>query len=229
MLADEEMRKMQKKICPSLMCCDIFRLREQLRIFEEEKIEYLHVDVMDGEFVPNYTLGTDFVRQIRRATDIPLDIHLMIREPERKISFFELREGDLVSVHAESTVHLQRALQQVRNQGARPLVALNPATPLSALDYVLEDVDGVLLMTVNPGYAGQKLVPQTLGKITDCRRLLDGRGYPEMMLEVDGNVSLENALLMKQAGADLFVAGSSSIFKNDLKEGIRAMRRVLAS
>lgn len=218
---------MKMKLSPSMMCCDLLRLQEQLSVLEEAGVEYLHIDVMDGEFVPNYMLGTDFVRQLRRATDIPLDIHLMIREPERKLSFFELQEGDLVSVHAESTVHLQRVLQQIRGQGARPLVALNPATPLTALDYVLEDADGVLLMTVTPGYAGQRLVPQTLGKIADCRRLLDGRGYPELMLEVDGNVSLENALLMKNAGADLFVVGSSSVFKGELRAGLSAMRRVL--
>lgn len=222
---------MKMKLSPSMMCCDLLRLQEQLSVLKAAGVEYLHIDVMDGEFVPNYMLGTDFVRQLRRATDIPLDIHLMIREPERKLSFFELREGDLVSVHAESTFHLQRALQQVRSQGARPLVALNPATPLSALDYVLEDVDGVLLMTVNPGFAGQKMVPATLDKIKRARRMLDERGYSHLPIEVDGNVSPAHLVEMQEAGANMFVIGSSGFLRSmdltEMADGIDAFRSLL--
>jgi len=203
---------LRQQIAPSMMCADYRTFMDLLKTFEEQKIEYLHIDVMDGVFVKNYTLGTDFCRRLRDLTDIPLDIHLMITEPEWKIDWFAPRPGEYVSVHAEATDHLQRALARIRDCGAKPMVALNPATPLAVLDYVLDDIDAVLLMTVNPGFAGQKLIPQTLRKITDCRRYLDERGYTGVEIEVDGNVSFENAEKMYLAGANIYVAGSSSVF-----------------
>lgn len=216
-----------KKISPSMMCCDFLRLKEQLALMEKNKIEYLHVDIMDGSFVPNYTLGTDFIRQMRTATDIPLDLHLMIDEPENKLDWFTFGTGDVVSVHWESTKHLQRVLQQIRNRGAKAFVALNPATPIRMIENVLDDLDGVLLMTVNPGFAGQKLIPACLKKIADLRAYLDQNGKGDMEIEVDGNVSFENARLMRQAGADIFVAGTSSIFQGDMKENIEKLRMIL--
>ena len=213
-------------VSPSMMCVDYRRFAETLRIFEESGVELLHVDVMDGVFVKNYTLGTDFCRNLRRMTSIPLDLHLMITEPEWKISWFDVQPGEWVSVHAEATDHLQRALAAIRSAGGRPVCALNPATPLNALDYVLDDVDAVLLMTVNPGFAGQKLIPATLCKIADCRRYLDERGGQEIRIEVDGNVSFENAVKMRSAGADTFVAGSSSVFRDEnLAGNIEELRR----
>ena len=203
-----------------MMCADYRGFSELLKTFKDTGIEYLHIDVMDGVFVKNFTLGTDYCERLRDMTDIPLDIHLMITEPEYKIDWFKPRAGEYVSVHAESTNHLQRALAAIRSYGAKPMVALNPATPLSILDYVLDDIDAVLLMTVNPGFAGQKLIPQTLGKIADCRRYLDERGYGSVEIEVDGNVSFENAKKMHDAGANIFVAGTSSVFRSG--EGIHA-------
>ena len=167
---------------------------------------------MDGGYVPNYTLGTDFVKRLHAATDIPLDIHLMIDEPTAKLDWFELCEGDYVSVHYESCTHIQRALNLMRERGARPMLALNPGTPLTVLEELMPYIDGVLIMTVNPGFSGQKLVTSTLGKITRCRELLDRNGYTEVDIECDGNVSFENAKLMKEAGANIFVAGTSSIY-----------------
>ena len=216
---------MQKKIAPSMMCVDYEKLPETLRVFEEKKVEYLHIDIMDGVFVKNYTLGTDFCERLRKMTSIPLDIHLMITEPEWKIDWFKPREGEYVSIHAESTNHLQRALAAVKSHGAKAMAALNPATPLSALDYVLDDIDAVLLMTVNPGFAGQKLIPQTIAKIADCRRYLDERGYSNIEIEVDGNVSFENTVKMSQAGANIFVCGTSSVFvPGDIRENIDKVR-----
>ncbi|MBE6615423.1 MAG: ribulose-phosphate 3-epimerase [Ruminococcaceae bacterium] len=206
---------LRQQIAPSMMCADYRTFAQLLHTFENEKIEYLHIDVMDGVFVKNFTLGTDFCRRLRDMTDIPLDIHLMITEPEWKIDWFAPRPGEYVSVHAEATDHLQRALAKIRDSGARPMAALNPATPLSVLDYVLDDIDAVLLMTVNPGFAGQKLIPQTLKKITDCRKYLDERGYSHVEIEVDGNVSFVNAAKMADAGANIYVAGSSSVFCGD--------------
>ncbi len=206
---------MKKQIAPSMMCADYRTLVPLLETFAKCGIEYLHIDVMDGVFVKNFTLGTDYCRRLREMTDIPLDIHLMITEPEWKIDWFQPQPGEYVSVHAEATDHLQRALAKIKDCGAKAMAALNPATPLSALDYVLDDIDAVLLMTVNPGFAGQKLIPQTLQKIADCRRYLDARGYAGVEIEVDGNVSFVNAAKMAAAGADIYVAGSSSVFCGD--------------
>ena len=203
------------KITPSMMCADLARLPETLAVFEETGIEYLHIDVMDGHFVNNLCLGTDFCRQMRRMSKIPLDLHLMITEPEKKLDWFDIQPGDFVAVHAEATDHLQRALAAIRDRGAKAMAVLNPATPLSVLDYVTDDLDGVLIMTVNPGFAGQKLIPTALEKIADCRRYLDARGCEHVTIEVDGNVSFENAKKMRARGADLFVAGTSSVFAKD--------------
>ena len=218
-----------KKISPSVMCVDFFKLEEAVRAFEENGIEYIHVDIMDGRFVPNYTLGTDFVKKLKERTKIPLDIHLMIEEPESKLDWFEFGEGDYVSVHYESTRHLHKAVSAIKARGAKAMVAINPATPVSALECVLGEIDGVLIMTVNPGFAGQKLVRSTLPKITQLREQLDGLGYTDVEIEVDGNVSFENAKLMTEAGADIFVAGTSSVFKKDfsLGEGIARLREVI--
>ena len=216
-----------KKIAPSLMCCDFFNLKAQLSVFEKTGIEYLHVDIMDGSFVPNYTLGTDFIKQMHRETKIPLDLHLMLENPEEKLDWFEIAKGDIVSVHVESTRHLQRALQKIRDRGGKPFVAINPATPICMLENVLDDIDGVLVMTVNPGFAGQKLVPACLQKIADLRAYLAEKGKGDLEIEVDGNVSFANAELMKEAGADIFVAGTSSVFCGDLQKGIAQLRAVL--
>ena len=219
---------LKKQISPSMMCADYRAFTELLDTFKQTGIEYLHIDVMDGVFVKNYTLGTDFCERLRAMTDIPLDIHLMITEPEWKIDWFKPRAGEYVSVHAEATNHLQRALAAIRKYGAKPMAALNPSTPLSVLDYVLDDIDAVLLMTVNPGFAGQKLIPQTLKKITDCRRYLDERGCGKIEIEVDGNVSFENAKKMYDAGANIYVAGTSSVFWNgaDIPANIAKLREM---
>jgi ribulose-phosphate 3-epimerase len=161
-------------------------------------------------------LCNELMRGLRCATEIPYDVHLMITAPEYKIKWFDLKAGDLVSVHYESTPHVQRALQEIKAAGARAAVALKPATPIEYLEYLLADIDMVLLMTVNPGFSGQKLIPQTVDKIARTRAFLDGRGYTGVSLQVDGNCSFENIPKMRAAGADCFVAGSSSIFSRDL-------------
>lgn len=220
---------MRSKIAPSMMCADIMNMKSVLETFEKEGIEYLHIDIMDGQFVPNFTLGTDYCKLLKRNTTIPLDIHMMLEEPEAKIDWFPLEEGDFVSVHVESTRHLQRVLAQIKAKGAKAMVAINPATPISSIEHVLDDIDGVLVMTVNPGFAGQKLVPATLKKITSLRRYLDENGYGHVEIEVDGNVNFENARKMKDAGANIFVAGTSSIFKEafSLEEGIHQLRKAI--
>ena len=220
---------MKKKIAPSLMCADFLRLGEDLAVLEASGIELLHLDVMDGSFVPNYTLGTDFVKMVKAASSIPLDLHLMIEEPERKLSWFSFGEGDYVSVHYEACRHLQAVLAAIRARGARAMVALNPGTPFSLLEDVLPDLDGILVMTVNPGFAGQKLIPQTLDKIRRLRSFLDDSGYTAVEIECDGNVSFENAKKMCEAGANIFVAGTSGVYAPgaSLEENIRTFRSMI--
>ncbi len=221
---------MKRMISPSLMCADFMNLGDELKKLEKGNIEYLHVDIMDGVYVPNYTLGTDFVKRLHAATDIPVDLHLMIDEPTAKLDWFELREGDYVSVHYESCTHIQRALNLIRERGAKPMLALNPGTPLTALEELMPYIDGVLIMTVNPGFSGQKLVTSTLGKITRCREMLDRNGFTGVDIECDGNVSFENAKLMKDAGANIFVAGTSSIYSkaDTLENNLAKLRAAIA-
>ena len=207
---------MAGKIAPSMMCVGICELHEYLDAFKRLGIEYLHVDVMDGVFVPNLQLGTDYIKELRAQSDIPLDIHLMITQPENKVDWFDIQPNEYVSIHYESTSHVQRTLQKIKDKGAKTMLALNPATPLFVLEDVIDDLDAVLIMTVNPGYAGQALVPQTLNKIARLKKWLLESGHPDVEIEVDGNVSFVNAKLMREAGADIFVAGSSSAFKKDL-------------
>lgn len=203
----------KSQLSPSMMCVpawqDVSGIISEL---QQCGVEWLHADVMDGHFVPNMMLGTDSIKQLRKISPIPLDLHMMIENPDDKLDWFDIQPGEFVSIHVETTKHLQRVLAKVRSYGAHPMVALNPATPLCMIEDVLTDVDGVLIMTVNPGFAGQKLVPQTLDKIARLRNMLDEAGREEVRIEVDGNVSFENAVKMRAAGADIFVCGTSSIF-----------------
>jgi ribulose-phosphate 3-epimerase len=203
------------KLSASMMCADYLHLSEDIRQLEEAQIDYFHIDVMDGDFVPNFQLGTDYVRALRKSSKLPLDIHLMVNNPEKHIDNFELQPGDLMSVHYDTTRHLQRTLALIKERGATPAIALNPSTPIHMFDYVLDDLGMVLIMTVNPGYAGQKLIPQTLKKISDTRQYLNNRGYDRIKIEVDGNCSFENVPKMAAGGAEIFVVGTSSLFHKD--------------
>jgi ribulose-phosphate 3-epimerase len=203
---------MPGKISVSMMCADICLLGGYLESFKQIGIEYLHIDVMDGVFVPNLQLGTDYIKQLRSKTDIPLDIHLMVDKPEGKIEWFDLEPGEYASIHYESTAHTQRALAKIKEKGAKAMLALNPATPLCVLEDVIDDLDAVLIMTVNPGFAGQALIPQTISKIARLKKLLVDLDKAHIEIEVDGNVSFSNAKKMRDAGADIFVAGTSSVF-----------------
>ena len=217
------------KLSPSLMCVDFAQIEDTLRTFEECGIDYLHIDIMDGEFVPNYALGTNFCAQLRKLTRIPLDIYLMITRPDSKLDRFDFRPGEFVSVHWESTPHVQKTLAAIRAAGAKPMLAINPATPGDVIRYLLPDLEGILVMTVNPGFAGQPLVPATLEKIRDIRSFVEENGYPDLEIEVDGNVSFENAKRMRAAGATMFVGGSSSIFspQGSLRSNIQKMNEMV--
>ena len=217
---------MIKKLSPSMMCCNFFDLASEVRAFEKSGIELLHIDVMDGSFVPNFALGTDFIRQLKKNTNIPLDIHLMINDPERHIDTVPIAEGDYVSVHYETAKHLQRALVSIRAKGAKALLAINPSTPIEVAIDVLDDIDGVLVMSVNPGFAGQKMVPHSIEKIKRVRAFLDANGKADAEIEVDGNVSIPNAKAMLGAGADIFVLGTSAVFCGDsIEDNIALFRK----
>ncbi len=208
-------------ISPSLMCADLLDLGREIKALEEAGADYHHIDVMDGVFVPNLQLGTANVAAIRRAASIPLDIHLMITDPENKLGWFDIREGDFVSVHYESTPRPEKALLQIKDKKAKALLAINPETSVSVCERFSGIIDGVLVMTVHPGHAGQKLVSGALEKIGEARKMFNGA-----VVEVDGNVSYENAKIMKEKGADMLVCGSSSVFNGiyGYKESIKKLK-----
>ena len=209
--------KQKSEISASMMCSDLIDLKETIRIFEEEGIEYLHIDMMDGTFVPNFGLGVDYVRGLRNLTDIPLDLHLMIKDPEYKFQWIGIKPTDTVSIHYESTFQVQRALDYLEPFGCKRFLAINPATPVSSLEEVLEYIDGINLLMVNPCFAGQKIVPSTMRKAQKVVDLLKREGREDIIIEVDGNITPENGKKLREIGASRFVAGTSSIFKGNLK------------
>ena len=221
-----EVNDLPGKIAPSMMCANPLELDNVILQFEKNKIEYLHMDVMDGEFVQNICLGTDFIKRVRKASSIPLDIHLMINNPELKLDWFDIRPGEIVSVHYEATKHVQRTLSYIKNRGAISFIALNPGTSCEMIDEIMHDIDGILVMSVNPGFAGQQMIPRCLKKIQKLKAMLKEAGREDVMIEVDGNVSFENAVKMRNAGADIFVAGTASIFNDSetIDSGIQKLR-----
>ena len=210
------MRK--SEISASMMCSDLIDLKDTIKIFEEEGIERLHIDVMDGTFVPNLGLGVDYIRGLRKLTSIPLDIHLMIKDPEYKLNWLGLKSTDIVSIHYESTFQVQRALDYLEPYGCKRFLAINPATPVYVLEEVLDYIDGINLLMVNPGFAGQKIVPSTINKAKKVVELLKEQGRDDLIIEVDGNITPENGRILRELGASMFVAGTSSIFKNGISE-----------
>lgn len=215
---------MNKRISASLMCVDLLNLRGAVRQLEEHGIDLLHCDAMDGHFVPNWMMFPDLINAIARETKLPLDIHLMVENPENMLPKLKLREGDIVSLSYESTPHIQRCLSLVRDMGAEASLAINPGTPIQVIEDLLPDLSMLLVMTVNPGFAGQKLVTQTLSKTARARNMMNELGFAHVRLEVDGNCSFDNVPLMVAAGADTIVAGTSSLFNPSLNFGEAVQR-----
>src|SRR5690606_15506105 len=199
----------QPLVAPSILSADFGRLAEEIAAIEEGGCDLVHVDVMDGRFVPNLTIGPMVVEAAAKVAKRPLDVHLMIVEPEKLIPAFVDAGAHILTVHAEACTHLHRTIQQIRKLGARPAVALNPATPPSAVEYVLEEVDMVLVMSVNPGFGGQAFIPSSLNKIRRIRDMADERGLDDLWIEVDGGIGPANAEEVARAGANVFVAGSA--------------------
>jgi len=209
------------KIAPSILSADFGRLADEVAAIASA--DYVHVDVMDGHFVPNLTIGPVVVEAVRRATRLPLDVHLMIEDAERWIPAYAHAGADLIGVHVEACPHLHRTLHQIRDLGKRPCVVLNPATPLESIEWVLGDVDQVLLMSVNPGFGGQQFIASALDKIRRLRRMIDERGLA-VDIEVDGGVKLDNIAAVVAAGATVIVSGSGIFGTEDYAATIAAMR-----
>ncbi len=210
-------------IAPSILSADFGRLADEVRAIEAAGADVVHVDVMDGRFVPNITVGPLVVEAVRKVTKLPIDAHLMIVEPERYVEAFAKAGADIVSVHAEVSPHLHRTLQAIRAAGARPAVALNPSTPLSAVEWVIGDCEMVLVMTVNPGFGGQRYIEACTQKIIDLRALADSRN-PTLDIEVDGGVKPDTATTVAAAGANVLVAGTAVFGEKDYRQAISAIR-----
>lgn len=212
------------KIAPSILSADFAKLGDEIRVVEQGGADWIHVDVMDGRFVPNITIGPLVVEAIRPHTRLPLDVHLMIEEPERYIEDFARAGADLISVHAEATRHLHRVVHQIREAGKKPGVVLNPASPLELIEAVLPDVELVLLMTVNPGFGGQRFITGVLDKIKRLRGMLNASGLTHVDVEVDGGINADTAKQVIEAGANVLVAGSYVYGAADRTEAIASLR-----
>ena len=213
-----------KKIAPSILSADFSRLGEEIKAIEAAGADYVHIDVMDGQFVPNITIGPLIVEAARRVTTLPLDVHLMIVDPDRYIPDFAKAGADILTVHQETVPHLHRTVQLIRSLGKKAGVSINPATPVATLDLILDDLDLVLVMSVNPGFGGQSFIPSCLGKIAALRRMIEERGL-KVELEVDGGVKTDNIGRIVAAGADVLVAGSAVFGTDDYRETIATLKR----
>ena len=206
---------MKKYLSASLMCADLTNLIDSIKDLEKAGIDYLHIDIMDGAFVPNITLGFDLINAIKRVTKIPLDIHMMVNEPSKFIDRMNLSENDIICVHYESEIHNHRVLEMIKSKGCKAGLALNPQTPVENVKHLTEYIDMLLVMTVSPGFAGQKMFLGAEKKVQGAKALLGEWGCSDIFIEVDGNVSLENGRKLCRSGADIFVLGTSALFLKD--------------
>lgn len=220
---------MKKLLSASLMCADLMNLRRSIGELENAGIDYLHIDIMDGHFVPNITLSFDLVNAVKEVTDMPLDVHMMVSEPSRFIDRMKLDSNDFLCVHYESDIHIHRTLAQIRDKGWKTGLALNPQTPVSSFQHLTDYIDMALIMTVSPGFAGQKIFAGAERKTAQTRELLNDWGCGHIPVEVDGNISPENGRKLSGCGADIFVLGTSSLFVKDktISEAAADFRSIL--
>ncbi|AFS78683.1 ribulose-phosphate 3-epimerase Rpe [Gottschalkia acidurici 9a] len=213
------------KIAPSILSADFSDLREQIGLIEQGGADLVHLDIMDGHFVPNITFGAPVIKKLRKVTKIPFDVHLMIKNPENYIKDFVDAGADIITVHEESTIHLHRVIQQIKSYGVKAAVALNPSTPLESLEYVIDDLDMVLIMTVNPGFGGQSFIPQTKEKIKKLKKMIEDKGL-EIDIQVDGGIKLDNIKEVVECGANIIVAGSAIFDTEDIVGTTRKFKNI---
>lgn len=213
-------------ISPSLLSADFTNLEKEFKIMNEEKVDFVHLDIMDGNYVPNISYGPGIVKSLRPLTNIPFDTHLMIERPENFIEDFKKAGSDIITIHSSTTKHLDRTLSLIKSKGMKAGLALNPQDSLEILDYTLENLDLVLIMSVNPGFGGQKFIPSALRKISEVKKIIEERDL-NTLIEVDGGVKLENAKEVLEAGADILVAGSAIFERNKTRENIKAFKELL--
>lgn len=220
---------MSKLLSASVMCADLMNMEKSIRELEKAGIDYLHVDIMDGSFVPNITLGFDFINAVKKITDIPLDVHMMVNNPAQFLDLMNLGKDDYLCIHYEGDIHAQRTLAKIREKGCKSGLAINPQTPVECFEHLLDYMDMALVMTVSPGFAGQKIFAGAGDKVRKARAFLDEKGFRNIPIEVDGNISPENGAKMSKCGADIFVLGTSSLFikDKDMTESANAFRAVL--
>jgi ribulose-phosphate 3-epimerase len=216
------------KIAPSILSANFLKLGEEIKAAEAVGADLLHIDIMDGHFVPNITIGPFIVEAIRSVTSLPLDVHLMIEEPDRYLTDFIKAGADYLTVHYETSVHLHRTVQRIKESGVKAGVSLNPATPVWSLDHILRDIDVALLMSVNPGFGGQEFIPQAINKITTLKKLIREKEV-STCIEVDGGIKLNNAQDVIAAGADILVMGSAFFNSKDYGEVIEQFRKITAN
>ncbi|HEX9758489.1 MAG TPA: ribulose-phosphate 3-epimerase [Nitrospiria bacterium] len=217
-------KKPYRKIAPSILSANFARLEEEVQQVVQAGADLIHVDVMDGHFVPNLTIGPVVIEAIRKICSLPLDVHLMIEKPERYIKDFAQAGSNYLTVHVETCPHLHRTLQSIKDLGVKAGVTLNPATPLTTLENIIEDVDLILVMSVNPGFGGQSFIQNSLKKLAKARKLID-EGNPKVELEVDGGIKIENIQQIAATGVDIFVAGSAIFGSQNYKDTIEQMRK----
>lgn len=214
------------KIAPSILSADFIRLGEEIKAAEAAGIDMFHIDIMDGHFVPNITIGHSIVESIKKVTAIPLDVHLMIEEPDKYLGDFIRAGADYLTVHIETSVHLHRTIQWIKESSVKAGISLNPATPVCSLDHILQDIDFVVLMSVNPGFGGQVFIPQAIDKIRMLKKIITERGL-STPIEVDGGVKPDNARLIADAGADILVMGSAFFNSEDYSSLMKRLREIL--
>ena len=214
------------KLAPSILSADFSKLEQQIKLIEEGGADYVHMDVMDGAFVPNITFGGPVVQSLAGKTSVPFDVHLMIEHPEQRLADFVTPQTEFITVHQEACTHLHRVVQQIKGLGVKAGVAINPATSLSVLEYVLDDLDMVLIMSVNPGFGGQKFISGAVDKIQRLNYIREQEKL-SFVIEVDGGVTLSNAAMLKDAGCDIMVAGSAVFKAEDVPQRVREFKKIL--